>query len=104
MYIRLGTAASLARSGAEDMTAVVESRGAKMLIADLGGTGSTLSTRAQTSKLSDGLRQAVSWYAEGLVEPVITATVPLEAAALQRAFAAFTKGVNNVGKVVVKCS
>ena len=104
LYVRLGTAASLARSGAEDVTSVVEGRGAKMLIGDLGRYRVDPQYRAQTSKLSDGLRQAVLWYAERLVQPVITATVPLEAAALEQTFATFSKSVSNVGKVVIKCN
>ncbi len=104
VYIRLGTAEQLARSGAQDMRTLVESRGAKMFIADLGRYGVDPRYKTQTSKLIDGLRQAVSWYEEGKLKPVITATVPFEAAALQQAFEAFLKGINNVGKVVVKCS
>lgn len=54
-------------------------------------------------KVIDGMKQAVKWYVEGKLKPVITETVPFDAAALQRAFAAFMKGEINVGKVVVKC-
>ena len=103
-YIRLGTATQLSRVGAEDMRTVVEGRGAKMVIADLGRYSVDPQYKNQTSKLIDGLRQAVSWYEEGKLKPVITETVPFEAAALQQTFVAFLKGTNNVGKVVVKCS
>jgi NADPH:quinone reductase len=103
-YIRLGTATQVTRAGAEDMRTVVEGRGAKMVIADLGRYAVDPQYKDQTSKLIDGLRQAVSWYEEGKLHPVITETVPFEAAALQRAFDAFLKGTNNVGKVVVTCS
>jgi NADPH2:quinone reductase len=102
-YIRLGTAAQVTRAGAEDMRTVVEGRGAKMVIADLGRYRADPHYEAQTSKLIDGLRQAVSWYEEGKLKPIITQTVPFEAAALQQTFEAFLKGTNNVGKVVVKC-
>jgi hypothetical protein len=60
--------------------------------------------KAQTSKLINGLKQAVTWYEEGKLKPVITATVPFDAAALQQAFDAHMKGMNNMGKVVVKCN
>jgi NADPH:quinone reductase-like Zn-dependent oxidoreductase len=103
-YIRLGTAEQLARTGAQDMRTLVEGRGAKMVIADLGRYGADPRYKTQTSKLVDGLRQAVSWYEEEKLKPVITETVPFEAAALQQAFEAFLKGINNVGKVVVKCN
>jgi NADPH:quinone reductase-like Zn-dependent oxidoreductase len=102
-YIRLGTAAQLTRAGAEDMRAVVEGRGAKMVIADVGRYRTDPQYQAQTSKLGDGLKQAVSWYEEGKLKPCITETVPLEAKALQRTFEGFLKGTNNVGKVVVEC-
>ena len=102
-YIRLGTATQLTRAGAEDMSAVVEGRGAKMVIADVGRYRTDPQYQAQTSKLSDGLRQAVSWYEEGKLKPCITETVPLEAKALQRTFEGFLNGTNNVGKVVVEC-
>ena len=75
-----------------------------MVIADLGRYAVDPEYTAQTSKLIDGLKQAVSWYEEGKLKPVITETVPFEAAALQQAFDAFLKGINNVGKVVVRCS
>jgi len=60
--------------------------------------------KAQMSKVIDGQKQAVSWYEEGKLRPVITETVLFDAAALQQAFDAFMKGINNVGKVVVKCN
>lgn len=103
-YIRLGTAAQLAFSGSQDMTGVVEGRGAKMTIGDAGRYSTDPQYIAQRSKLNDVLKQAVVWYKEGKLKPVITATVPFDAAALQRALEDFVKGVNNVGKVVVKCS
>ena len=100
-YIRLGTAAQMARVGAADVTAVVEGRGAKMIIGDLGRYSADPVYQAQTSRLMDGLKQAVSWYEEGKLKPVITQTVPFDAAALQQTFEGF--GTNNVGKVVVRC-
>jgi NADPH:quinone reductase-like Zn-dependent oxidoreductase len=103
-YIRLGTAAQVTRAGAEDMTTVVEGRGATMVIADIGRYSVDPLYEAQTSKLIDGLRQAVSWYEEGKLKPVITETVPFDAAVLQQTFEAFLRGTNNVGKVVVQCS
>ena len=102
-YIRLGTEAQVARSGAENMQSVVEGRGARMVIADLARYGTDPLYQAQTAKLTDGLKQAVSWYENGQLKPVITATVPFDAAALQQAFDAFLNGTNNVGKVVVRC-
>lgn len=101
VYIRLGTEAQLARSGAEDMRAVVEGRGATMVVADLGRYGRDPLYLAQASKLTDGLKQAVSWYKDGQLRPVITETVPFEASALQLAFERFLEGSNNVGKVVL---
>lgn len=45
----------------------------------------------------------MTWFDEGKLKPVITRTVPFDAAALQGAFGEFVKGTNNVGKVVVRC-
>ena len=100
-YIRLGTETQVIRVGAEDMRTVVEGRGAKMVIADLGRYSVDAQYKAQTSKLINGLKQAVSWYEEGKLKPVITETVRFDAAALQQTFDVFMKGINNVGKVVV---
>ena len=74
-----------------------------MVIADRGRYGRDPLYQAQTSKLTHGMKQAVSWYKNGHLKPVITETVPFEAAALQQAFEAFLKGTNNLGKVVVRC-
>jgi NADPH:quinone reductase len=52
-YIRLGTAAQMSLSGAEDMRAVVDSRGAKMIIGDLGRYGVDAHYKARGSKLID---------------------------------------------------
>ncbi len=101
-YIWLGTAAQLAQAGAKDMSAAVEERGAKMVIGDLGRYNIDPQFQARKSKLRDGLKQAVVWYEEGKLKPIVTSTVPFEAAALQETFEAFLKGTNNVGKVVVE--
>ena len=103
-YIRLGTDAQLKFSGSEDVTPIVESRGAKMLVADLARYSVEPQYRAQMPKVVDGQKQAVTWYEQGKVRPIITETVPFDATALGRAFDAFAKGINNVGKVVVRCS
>ena len=81
---------------------MVEERGAKMVIGDLGRYSMDPQYQAQRSKLRDGLKQAVVWYEEDKLKPIVTATVPFEAAALQKTFEAFLKGTNNVGKVVVE--
>jgi NADPH2:quinone reductase len=103
-YIRLGTKDQVARSGAEDMQSVVEGRGARLVIADLGRYARDPVYQAQTGKLTDGLKQAVAWYENGQLKPVVTATVPFDAAALQHAFDAFLDKTINVGKVVVRCA
>jgi len=102
-YIRLGTPAQMTAFGLEDMTSVVESRGAKMLIGDPGRYRTDPLYQRQAQKLHDGQKQAVSWYEEGKLKPVITQTVPFDAAELQHAFEGFIAGTVNVGKVVVQC-
>ena len=102
-YIRLGTEMQLQRVGADDVTAAVEARGAKMVIADLGRYRTDPQYATRLPELMEGQRRAIGWYEEGKLRPVITQTVPFEAAALQKAFEDFRSGVNNAGKVVVKC-
>ena len=82
---------------------MVEGRGAKMVIGDLGRHGTDPLSKSQTPKVAEGLRQAVLWYEEGKLKPVITQVVPFDSAALQRAFEDFLRGTINVGKVVVQC-
>jgi NADPH2:quinone reductase len=102
-YIRLGTAMQLRFGGSEDVTPMVEGRGAKMLVADLARYAVEPQYQAQMWKVVDGEKQALKWYAQGKVKPYITEIVSFDAMALQQAFDAFTKGINNVGKVVVQC-
>lgn len=102
-YVRLGTPPQLARTGAGDVTAKVEARGARMVIADLGRYQLDPAYVARLPEVAEGQRRAIAWYEQGKVRPFITATVPFEPAALQRALEDFLAGKNNVGKVVVKC-
>jgi len=102
VYIRLGTEMQLNRYGVKDMRAVVEGRGAKMLIGDLGRYTMDPQYKSQVPKLTEALRQAGPWYEQGKLKPVITGTIKFDAAALQQAFDDFMKGKINVGKLVVK--
>jgi len=101
-YIRLGTALQLSRAGAGDMTPAVEARGATMVIADLGRYQTDPTYMARMPDVIEGQRRAITWYQDGKLRPVITAIVPFDAAALQKAFEDFARGLTNVGKVVVK--
>ncbi|HUW39811.1 MAG TPA: zinc-binding dehydrogenase [Rectinemataceae bacterium] len=58
---------------------------------------------AQRGKLLDGLKQAVKWYEEGKLKPMVTQILPFGARQLQEAFEAFLRGSNTVGKIVVQC-
>jgi len=102
-YIRLGTPAQMTSFGLPDMTPVVEARGGKVLIGDPGRYRIDPEFQPRARELFEGQKQAVSWYEQGKVKPVITMTVPFDAAALQQAFAGFIAGTVNVGKVVVQC-
>jgi len=102
-YIRLGTEMQLDRAGAGDVTAEVVARGAKMVVADLGRYRLDPKYMARLREVVEGQKRAITWYEEGKLRPVITRVVPFEAAALQTAFEEFLRGVNNAGKVVVKC-
>jgi NADPH:quinone reductase-like Zn-dependent oxidoreductase len=102
-YIRLGTAMQLKFSGSEDVTPIVEGRGAKMLIGDLSRYSVEPHYQAQMWKVVEGQRRAVTWYEQDKLKPIITQTVPFDATALQQAIDDFANGVNNAGKVVVRC-
>jgi NADPH:quinone reductase-like Zn-dependent oxidoreductase len=103
-YIRLGTPMQLTAFGIEDMTSVVEGRGAKMVITDCGRYSTDPVYIAQAYKLAAGMKQAVPWYEEGKLKPVVTQIVPFAPEPLQGAFEAFLGGINNVGKIVVRCT
>lgn len=102
-YIRLGTPMQLAAFGIEDMTSVVERRRAKMVTTDAGRYSTDPISIAQAYKLVAGMKQAVVWYEEGKLKPIVTQIVPFAPRPLQEAFEAFLSGVNNVGKVIVRC-
>jgi NADPH2:quinone reductase len=102
-YIRLGTELQLERAGAGDVTATVVARGAAMVVADLGRYRVDPKYVARLPEVIDGQKRAIGWYEEGKLRPVITRVVPFEAGALQTAFEEFGRGVNNTGKLVVKC-
>ena len=104
VYIRLGTELQLSRVGARNMTAAVEARGARFVIADLGRYQRDPVYIARLPEIAEGQRRAVGWFEAGKLRPVITSVVPFEAAALQKAFDDFRDGTTNVGKVVVKCT
>jgi NADPH:quinone reductase-like Zn-dependent oxidoreductase len=102
-YIRLGTPMQLTAFGIEDMTSIVEGRGAKLVITDCGRYSTDPVYIAQASKLLAGLKQAVLWYEEGKLKPLVTQIVPFDPQSLQGTFEAFLGGINNVGKIVVQC-
>ncbi len=102
-YIRLGTPMQLTAFGIGDMTSVVERRGANLMIADCGRYSTDPVYIAQSDKLVAGMKQALVWYEEGKLKPVVTQIVPFAPQPLQGAFEAFLGGINNVGKIVVQC-
>ena len=102
-YIRLGTPEQLKVFGLKDLTADFEKTGATVIVGDAGHYSRDPPYIAQRPKLTDGLRQAASWYEQGKLKPMITDTVSFDAASLQKAFEDFRKGTNNVGKIVVRC-
>jgi len=102
-YVRLGTEMQFKLTGAQDMRAKVEARGAKFIIGDLGRYSTDPNFKAQMPKVLEGMPQAVRWYEAGRLKPEITEAVPFDARALQQAFEAFLQGASNVGKVIVRC-
>ena len=105
-YIRLGTPMQLKQFGKPDLSSVVEARGGKMVIADLGryAADPEFQTPQARASVLHGLEQAVKWTEEGKLKAEITGIVSFDPASLQQAFDAFSRGEINVGKVVVRCS
>ena len=105
-YIRLGTATQLKQFGLQDLSSVVEARGGKMIIGDLGRYARDPEFQNPQARASviQGLEQAVQWTEEGKLKAEITMMVPFDPVSLQQAFEAFSRGEINVGKVVVRCS
>jgi NADPH:quinone reductase-like Zn-dependent oxidoreductase len=62
-YVRLGTEMQFKLTGAQDMRAKVEARGAKFIIGDLGRYSTDPNFKAQMPKVLEGMTQAVRWYA-----------------------------------------
>ena len=99
-WIRLGTWMRNTPGLEQEIEGIVAERGGTVLLGDLGRYTRDPVWAAKVSQLLEGRRAAAQLYAEGLVRPHISAVVPLEAAALERALQDSTKGV--VGKWVVK--
>ncbi len=79
-------------TGAQDMRAKVQARGAKFIIGDLGRYSTDPNFKAQMPKVLEGMTQAVRWYKAGRLKPVITEVVPLDAQALRQAFRSVSSG------------
>lgn len=103
-YLRLGTLFQLGQRDARDMTPEVEARGARLVETDLGRYQRDPAFLARVPEVIEGQRRAIAWYEQGKLRPVITATVPFDATALQHALEAHGAGASNVGKVVVRCA
>ena len=99
-WMRLGTWMRDPPDFKDEVEGIVAGRGGTSLIGDLGRYARDPVWIARLSKLREGHLMARQLYAEGLVRPHITATVPFEAAVLQKALEDSMKGV--VGKWVVK--
>ena len=101
-YIRLASELQIKRFGLVDLTKVVEDRGAKMTIADLGRYSTDPQFIPQWPLVAKGYDRAVEWYEAGKLKPIVTKVIPFDAMALQKAFEDFASGTINVGKVVVE--
>lgn len=101
-YIRLASDVQLKQFGLVDLTKVVEDRGAKMTIADLGRYGADPQFISRWPLVAKSFDRAVEWYAAGKLKPIVTQVIPFDALALQNALGDFGNGQINVGKVVVE--
>lgn len=101
-YIRLASDGQLKQFGLGDLTKVVEDRGAKMTIADLGRYSTDPQFSSRWPLVAKGFDQAIEWYTAGKLKPVVTQVIPFDAQALNKAISDFGNGKINVGKVVVE--
>ena len=99
-WMRLGTFMHEPAELKSAVETIVSSRGAHVLLGDLGRYTLDPTYAKKVPALNDGLRLGKQLYAEGRVKPYISATLPLEASALQAAVLDSVKGT--VGKKVVK--
>ena len=99
-WIRLGSWTHEPPALKEAVETIVSTRGGKAAIGDLPRYSVDPAYKSKIPQLNEGLRLARQLYAEGRVKPYISATVPLEASALQQALQEGLQGT--VGKVVVK--
>jgi NADPH:quinone reductase-like Zn-dependent oxidoreductase len=101
-YIRLASDIQMKRFGLVDLAKVVEERGARMTIADLGRYSTDPQFIPRWPLVAKGLDRAVEWYEAGMLKPIVTRVIPFDAMALQKALGDFASGTINVGKVVVE--
>ena len=99
-WVRLGSFDYDPPTRKQEVETIVNSRGGKVVIGDLGRYSLDPAYKDKLSLLADGLRLGRQLYAERRVRPFISATLPLDASALQQALQNSLTGT--VGKVVVK--
>ena len=73
-----------------------------MRIGDFGRYWGQPEYAPQLWKMREALDKAAKWYEEGKVKPLVSAVVPFEAKALQKALDDINSGKSSVGKTVVK--
>ena len=99
-WIRLGQWMHGPSELGPEVEAIVAHRGATVLIGDVGRYARDNVYTAKVPQLMEGLREVRQLYADGLVRPCVTATVPLEAGAVEKALQDLPKSA--VGRWVVK--
>jgi len=76
-YIRLASDIQMKRFGLVDLTKVVEERGARMTIADLGRYNTDPQFMPRWPLVAQGLHRAVEWCEAGMLKPIVTRVIPL---------------------------
>jgi NADPH:quinone reductase-like Zn-dependent oxidoreductase len=100
-WIRLGPWAHTPDSE-QEVTELVKSRGAEVVIGDMDRYTHTLPYMRQREVLYQAMRDAAGWYEAGKLKPYLSSIVPFEVDAVQAALDGIMQGKINVGKVVVK--
>ena len=99
-WVRLGTWKGSPPEQQAAVEGIIAARGGSVVLGDWGRYAVNPDYIAKTGELMKGMAEGKRLYAEGLLRPHISATIPLEPKSLQQALQESLKGA--VGKVVVK--
>ena len=102
VWLRLGSWQGEQEEAEPEARRLVEQRGAKFTIGDLGRYARSPQHVAKMPQLRAALTEAIGLYEEGKVRPRVTSVLKFDPAAVQQAWDANKDGKAGLGKVVIK--